>query len=73
VIATGSSIAGASRKLTRGAIAIACEWNIRFKSKSTNSIGLSQTKFFTIWSLNDWVRNRAAIGANHAFNKHLHA
>ena len=32
---------------------------------------LLSDEFFYDWSLHDWVRNRAAIGAYHTFNKHF--
>jgi len=28
-------------------------------------------EFFYDWSVNDWVRNRFAVGVNHTFNKHF--
>jgi hypothetical protein len=38
------------------------------KAKFTFAIG---DEVFYDWSLHDWVRNRFAVGASHAFNKHV--
>jgi hypothetical protein len=54
-------------------------WRYRNRLRLEHPFQISKTKFtwfisdevFYDWSLNDWVRNRAAIGANHAFNKHF--
>ena len=33
--------------------------------------GYVSDEVFYDWSLHHWVRNRFAVGANHAFNKHF--
>ena len=42
-----------------------------FKINKTKFTWFVSDEFFYDWSLHDWVRNRFAIGANHAFNKHF--
>ena len=42
-----------------------------FTVGKTKFTWLLSDEFFYDWSLHDWVRNRAAIGAYHAFNKHF--
>jgi hypothetical protein len=42
-----------------------------FKIKKAKFTGYVSDEVFYDWSLHDWVRNRFAIGANHAFNKHF--
>ena len=42
-----------------------------FKIDKTKFTWFVSDEFFYDWSLHDWVRNRAAIGAYHAFNKHF--
>jgi len=54
-------------------------WRYRNRLRVEHPFKIDKTKFnwfvsdevFYDWSLNDWVRNRAAVGANHAFNKHF--
>lgn len=54
-------------------------WRYRNRLRVEHPFQIDKTKFnwfvsdevFYDWSVNDWVRNRAAIGANHAFNKHF--
>jgi hypothetical protein len=54
-------------------------WRYRNRVRVEHPFQINKHKFnwfisdevFYDWSLNDWVRNRAAIGANHAFNKHF--
>ncbi|HEY6045772.1 MAG TPA: DUF2490 domain-containing protein [Pyrinomonadaceae bacterium] len=54
-------------------------WRYRNRVRLEHPFEIDQTKFtgfisdevFYDWSLHDWVRNRAAIGAYHAFNKHF--
>jgi hypothetical protein len=54
-------------------------WRYRNRVRLEHPFQINKHKFnwfisdevFYDWSLNDWVRNRAAIGANHAFNKHF--
>jgi hypothetical protein len=54
-------------------------WRYRNRVRLEHPFTIDKTKFtwfvsdevFYDWSLNDWVRNRAAIGAYHAFNKHV--
>ena len=54
-------------------------WRYRNRVRLEHPFKLGKTKFnwfisdeiFYDWSVNDWVRNRAAIGASHAFNKHF--
>ena len=54
-------------------------WRYRNRVRLEHPFKLSKAKFnwflsdeiFYDWSLNEWVRNRAAVGANHAFNKHF--
>jgi hypothetical protein len=42
-----------------------------FVIKKAKFTGYVSDEVFYDWSLHDWVRNRFAIGANHAFNKHF--
>ena len=52
-------------------------WRYRNRLRVEHPFQIDKTKFnwfvsdevFYDWSLNDWVRNRASVGANHAFNK----
>jgi hypothetical protein len=52
-------------------------WRYRNRLRLEHPFEINKTKFtwfisdevFYDWSLNDWVRNRAAVGASHAFNK----
>lgn len=54
-------------------------WRYRNRIRLERPFQINKTKFtwfiseevFYDWSLNDWVRNRAAIGGTHAFNKHF--
>src|SRR6185295_10615491 len=54
-------------------------WRYRNRVRLEHPFKIDKTKFtwfvsdevFYDWSLRDWVRNRAAIGAYHAFNKHF--
>ena len=54
-------------------------WRYRNRLRLEHPFQISQAKFtwfvsdeiFYDWSFHDWVRNRAAVGATHAFNKHL--
>jgi len=54
-------------------------WRYRNRVRLEHPFQINKHKFnwfisdevFYDWSVNDWVRNRAAIGANHAFNKHF--
>jgi len=54
-------------------------WRYRNRVRLEHPFKIDKTKFtwfisdevFYDWSLHDWVRNRAAIGAYHAFNKHF--
>ena len=54
-------------------------WRYRNRVRVEHPFQIDKQKFnwfvsdevFYDWSLNDWVRNRAAVGANHAFNKHF--
>jgi hypothetical protein len=42
-----------------------------FKINKTKFTWFVSDEFFYDWSLDDWVRNRAAVGITHPFNKHL--
>jgi len=42
-----------------------------FKIGKTKFVWLVNDEFFYDSFLNDWVRNRFAVGVNHTFNKHL--
>jgi hypothetical protein len=42
-----------------------------FKIEKKDLVWFISDEVFYDWSLHDWVRNRAAIGASHAFNKHF--
>ena len=42
-----------------------------FKIGKQKFVWLVNDEFFYDWSLNDWVRNRFAVGINHTFNKHF--
>jgi hypothetical protein len=42
-----------------------------FKIDGAKFTGYVSDEVFYDWSLHDWVRNRFAVGANHAFNKHF--
>lgn len=42
-----------------------------FKINKTKFSGFVSDEFFYDWSVRDWVRNRAAIGVSHTFNKHF--
>jgi len=42
-----------------------------FKIEKTKFVWFISDEVFYDWSLHDWVRNRAAIGAGHTFNKHV--
>jgi len=52
-------------------------WRYRNRIRLEHPFQINQTKFnwfisdevFFDWSVRDWVRNRAGIGASHAFNK----
>jgi hypothetical protein len=54
-------------------------WRYRNRVRLEHPFKLGKTKFnwfisdevFYDWSVKDWARNRAAIGASHAFNKHF--
>ena len=54
-------------------------WRYRNRIRLEHPFQINKTKFtwfisdevFYDWSFHDWVRNRAAVGASHAFNKHL--
>lgn len=54
-------------------------WRYRNRVRLERPFTIDKKKFtwfvseevFYDWSLDDWVRNRAAIGAYHAFNKHV--
>jgi hypothetical protein len=54
-------------------------WRYRNRVRMEHPFKIEKTKFnwfisdevFYDWSLRDWVRNRAAIGASHTFNKHV--
>lgn len=54
-------------------------WRYRNRVRLEHPFTIEKKKFtwfvsdevFYDWSLSDWVRNRAAIGAYHAFNKHF--
>lgn len=54
-------------------------WRYRNRIQLDRPFKINKAKFtwfisdeiFYDWSLHDWVRNRAAVGATHAFNKHL--
>jgi len=56
-------------------------WRYRARVQLEHPFKIGKTKFtwfisdevFYDWSVRDWVRNRASIGANHAFNKHFTA
>lgn len=42
-----------------------------FKVEKTKFVWFISDEVFYDWSAHDWVRNRAAIGAGHTFNKHV--
>lgn len=42
-----------------------------FQIKKARFTGYVSDEVFYDWSQHDWVRNRFAVGANHAFNKHF--
>jgi len=42
-----------------------------FMIRKAKFTGYVSDEVFYDWSLHDWVRNRFAIGASHAFNKHF--
>jgi Protein of unknown function (DUF2490) len=42
-----------------------------FKIKKTKFTWFVSDEVFYDWSAHDWVRNRAAVGATHTFNKHF--
>src|SRR6185436_16695841 len=42
-----------------------------FKIGKTKFVWVVSDEFFYDWSVNDWVRNRFAVGVSHTFNKHL--
>jgi hypothetical protein len=42
-----------------------------FKISNTKFTWFVSDEFFYDWSLTDWVRNRAAAGVSHTFNKHF--
>jgi len=42
-----------------------------FKIGKTKFVWVVSDEFFYDWSVNDWVRNRFAVGVNHTFNKHF--
>jgi Protein of unknown function (DUF2490) len=44
-----------------------------FKIRKATFTFLVSDEMFYDWSLHDWVRNRFAVGARHAFNKHFTA
>jgi hypothetical protein len=54
-------------------------WRYRNRVRVEHPFRIDQTKFtwfisdevFYDWSQHDWVRNRAAVGAGHTFNKHF--
>ena len=54
-------------------------WRYRNRLRLEHPFQINKTKFnwfisdemFYDWSVHDWVRNRATIGANHTFNKHF--
>lgn len=54
-------------------------WRYRNRVQLEHQFAIGKTKFtwfiadevFYDWSLHDWVRNRATIGASHTFNKHF--
>ena len=54
-------------------------WRYRNRLRLEHPFQINNTRFtwfisdevFYDWSFNDWVRNRAAVGANHTLNKHL--
>jgi Protein of unknown function (DUF2490) len=54
-------------------------WRYRNRIQLDHPFKISQTKFtwfisdefFYDWSLHGWVRNRAALGVTHTFNKHF--
>lgn len=54
-------------------------WRYRNRLRVEHPFSINKTKFnwfiseevFYDWSVDDWVRNRIAAGANHAFNKHF--
>ncbi len=54
-------------------------WRIRNRVRLEHPLKIRKQQFtffvsdevFYDWSLHDWVRNRFAVGANHAFNKHF--
>jgi uncharacterized protein DUF2490 len=54
-------------------------WRYRNRLRLEHPFQIAKTKFiwfvsdevFYDWSFHDWVRNRAAAGASHAFNKHF--
>jgi Protein of unknown function (DUF2490) len=54
-------------------------WRYRNRVRLEHPFKLHEQQFtyfvsdevFYDWSLHDWVRNRFAVGANHAFNKHF--
>ncbi len=54
-------------------------WRYRNRLRLEHPFKINKTKFmwfvsdeiFYDWSAHDWMRNRAAIGASHAFNKHF--
>jgi hypothetical protein len=54
-------------------------WRYRNRVRLEHPFKINKTKFtwfvsdevFYDWSLHDWVRNRAAVGATHTFNKHF--
>jgi len=54
-------------------------WRYRNRMQLEHPFKIGKTKFvwvvndevFYDWSLHDWVRNRFAVGVNHAFNKHF--
>jgi hypothetical protein len=42
-----------------------------FKIIKAKFTGYVSDEVFYDWSQHDWVRNRVAVGASHAFNKHF--
>ena len=54
-------------------------WRYRIRGQIEHPFMIKKAKFtgyvadevFYDWSQHDWVRNRFAVGANHAFNKHF--
>jgi hypothetical protein len=54
-------------------------WRYRNRVQLEHPFEINKAKFtgyvsdevFYDWSVHDWVRNRFAVGANHAFNKHF--